>query len=194
MIVRGNDGNDRPRGNENRNFFPGNVCKPAKSEREQLSRHKELVSHQRQQDLLIAELNHRVKNILALIRSLSRQAKDSSASLESYALALEQRIAALAAAHDLAVSDSMRGVSLRGILETELGPYIREDEAQAILSGPVVGLRADVAPMIALVIHEIVSNAAKYGALSTPEGIVQARWEQSDQGLSFHWRELGGPL
>lgn len=165
----------------------------AKSEREQLSRHKELVSHQRQQDLLIAELNHRVKNILALIRSLSRQAKDSSASLESYALALEQRIAALAAAHDLAVSDSMRGVSLRGILETELGPYIREDEAQAILSGPVVGLRADVAPMIALVIHEIVSNAAKYGALSTPEGIVQARWEQSDQGLSFHWRELGGP-
>lgn len=166
----------------------------AKSEREQLSRHKDMVTHQRQQDLMIAELNHRVKNILALIRSLSRQAKDSSASLESYALALEQRIAALAAAHDLAVSESMRGVSLRGALDTELGPYLRADNAQAVLSGPTIGLRPDVAPMIALVFHEIITNAAKYGALSTADGIVQARWEVNEDGLAFHWRELGGPL
>ncbi|RGP40490.1 Bacteriophytochrome [Altererythrobacter insulae] len=165
----------------------------SKSEREQLARHKDLVTHQRQQDLMIAELNHRVKNILALIRSLSRQAKDSAASLESYALALEQRIAALAAAHDLAVSDSMRGVSLRGIIETELDPYVKLDAAQAVLSGPVVGLRADVAPMIALVFHEIVTNAAKYGALSTPDGVVQVKWSVDDQGLNFAWRELGGP-
>ncbi|MFQ6551064.1 HWE histidine kinase domain-containing protein [Aestuariibius insulae] len=165
----------------------------AKGERKELDRHKDLVSHQRQQDLMIAELNHRVKNILALIRSLSRQAKASSASLESYALALEQRIAALAAAHDLAVSDSMRGVSLRGILDTELGPYLRDDQAQVVLSGPIVGLRADVAPMIALVFHEIVSNAAKYGALSTTDGIVQARWSVDPDGLTFNWREIGGP-
>ena len=165
----------------------------AKAEKEQLSRHKDMVSHQRQQDLMIAELNHRVKNILALIRSLSRQAKQSSASLESYALALEQRIAALAAAHDLAVSDSMRGVSLRGILDTELGPYVASDASQVMLSGPTVGLRADVAPMIALVFHEIVSNAAKYGALSTGEGIVQAKWSVDDEHLRFSWRELGGP-
>ncbi|WP_165853552.1 HWE histidine kinase domain-containing protein [Aurantiacibacter aquimixticola] len=165
----------------------------AKSEREQLSRHKDLVSHQRQQDLMIAELNHRVKNILALIRSLSRQAKDSAASLESYATALEQRISALAAAHDLAVSESMRGVSLRGILDTELGPYLHAENSQAILAGPVVGLRADVAPMIALVFHEIISNAAKYGALSVTDGIVQARWSVDEDGLTFSWRELGGP-
>ncbi|MEM7488375.1 MAG: HWE histidine kinase domain-containing protein [Pseudomonadota bacterium] len=165
----------------------------AKGERAEIKRHKDLVNHQRQQDLMIAELNHRVKNILALIRSLSRQAKASSASLESYAQALEQRIAALAAAHDLAVSNTMLGVSLRGILETELRPYLAEEGGQVILSGPVIGLRADVAPMIALVFHEIVTNATKYGALSTPDGIVQARWSRTEDGLSFTWKEMGGP-
>ena len=165
----------------------------AKGERAQLARHKDLISHQRQQDLMIAELNHRVKNILALIRSLSRQAKASSASLESYALALEQRIAALAAAHDLAVSDTMRGVSLRGILDTELSPFLGSNAAQVVMSGPTVGLRADVAPMIALVVHEVVSNAAKYGALSSTEGIVQIKWSVEDDQLSLSWREVGGP-
>ncbi len=165
----------------------------AKGEREQLMRHNDLVTHQRQQDLLIAELNHRVKNILALIRSLSRQAKASSASLESYARALEQRIAALASAHDLAVSGSMIGVSLRGILDTELQPYLGEGAAQVLLTGETVGLRADVAPMIALVFHELVTNAAKYGALSTEDGIVRAKWTVDDEGLHFSWKELNGP-
>ncbi|NNU17402.1 GAF domain-containing protein [Parvularcula sp. ZS-1/3] len=165
----------------------------AKGERQQLSRHKDLVTHQRQQDLMIAELNHRVKNILALIRSLSRQAKESSASLESYALALEQRIAALAAAHDLAVSGSKQGVGLKGILDTELVPYTKPDLSQVLMSGPVVGLRPDVAPMIALVFHEIVTNAAKYGALSNGDGIIQVRWELEERGINFRWREVGGP-
>ena len=164
-----------------------------RGERAQLLRHKDLVGHQRQQELMIAELNHRVKNILALIRSLSRQAKASSASLESYAQALEQRISALAAAHDLAVSNTMQGVSLRGILETEMQPYLTEESNQALLSGPVVGLRADVAPMIALVFHEIVTNAAKYGALSDADGVVRAKWSVDEEGLRFAWREMGGP-
>jgi light-regulated signal transduction histidine kinase (bacteriophytochrome) len=165
----------------------------AKGERAQMLRHKDLVSHQRQQDLLIAELNHRVKNILALIRSLSRQAKSSSASLESYAQALEQRISALAAAHDLAVDNTMQGVSLRSILETELRPYANDDGAQYLLSGPLIGLRPDVSPIIALVIHEVVTNAAKYGALSTPDGIVRARWSLEETGLTFSWLEMNGP-
>ena len=165
----------------------------AKGERLQLLRHKDLVSHQRQQDLMIAELNHRVKNILALIRSLSRQAKASSASLESYALALEQRISALAAAHDLAVSNTMKGVSLRGILKTELAPYLGADSSQVILSGPLVGLRADVAPIIALVIHEVVSNAVKYGALSVEDGVVRVKWSLNNERLQFGWQEMNGP-
>ena len=165
-----------------------------KGERAQLQRHRDLVTHQRQQDLMIAELNHRVKNILALIRSLSRQAKASSGSLESYANALEQRITALAAAHDLAVSNTMQGVSLRGVLETEMKPYLADDTMQVLMAGPIVGLRADVAPMIALVLHEVVTNATKYGALSTGEGIVKVNWSVDEEdGLSFSWREIGGP-
>ncbi len=166
----------------------------ARGERVQLERHKDVASFQRQQDLMIAELNHRVKNILALIKSLSRQAKSSSASLESYALALEQRIAALAAAHDLAVSNTMQGVSLRGIVETELAPYLGAETSQVLMTGPLTGLRSDVAPIIALVLHEIVSNAAKYGALSTPDGIARVKWGvNEDGGLDFEWREIGGP-
>ncbi len=165
----------------------------AKGERELLARHNDLVTHQRQQDLLIAELNHRVKNILALIRSLSRQAKASSVSLESYAHALEQRIAALASAHDLAVSGAMSGVSLRGILETELQPYMSAGDSQVLISGETIGLRADVAPMIALVFHEMVTNAAKYGALSCADGVVRVKWTVSDEGLSLLWQEMNGP-
>ena len=165
----------------------------AKNERAQLDRHKEMVTYQRQQDLMIAELNHRVKNILALIRSLSRQARSSSSSIESYATALEQRIAALAAAHDLAVGDQQGGVSLRRLLETECRPYLGTEVDQVLLSGPVVGLRADVAPMLALVIHEVVTNAAKYGALSNEDGVLRVRWSRDDQGLVLRWREMGGP-
>jgi len=184
------DDNDREAAKELQRLL-GQIT--SKDERAQMLRHRDLIVHQRQQELMIAELNHRVKNILALIRSLSRQAKASSASLESYAQALEQRIAALAAAHDLAVSNTMQGVSLRNILETELKPYLTDDSTQVILAGPVTGLRADVAPMIALVMHEVVTNAAKYGALSTDEGVVRAHWTVSADGLSFLWREIGGP-
>ena len=165
----------------------------AKGERVQLMRHQDLVTHKRQQDLMIAELNHRVKNILALIRSLSRQAKASSASLESYARALEQRISALAAAHDLAVSQTMRGVSLKGLLETEFGPFLAEDSMQILMSGPLVGLRPDVAPILALVVHELFTNAVKYGALSTQDGVVRVQWNVDDFGLNLDWREMGGP-
>lgn len=155
---------------------------------------RDALGRQRQQDILIAELNHRVKNILALIKSLSRQARRSSTSLESYALALEQRIAALAAAHDLAVSNATEGVALRTILTTELEPYVRPGTGQLLLDGPAVGFRADVAPLITLVLHELVTNAAKYGALSNSAGLVRVVWSLNDAGgLDLHWSELGGP-
>ena len=165
----------------------------AKGERLELLRHKDLVTNKRQQDLMIAELNHRVKNILALIRSLSRQAKTSADSLESYAQALEKRIGALATAHDLAVANSLSGVSLREIVETELQPYLRATDGAVTISGLVVGLRADVAPMIALVFHEVVTNAAKYGALSVKQGRVLIDWSVDEDGLAFSWVEENGP-
>ncbi len=164
-----------------------------RSERAMLDRQADLLSYQRQQDLMIAELNHRVKNILSLIRSLSRQAMQSTTSMEAYATALEQRITALAAAHDLAVYSTMDGVPLRALVETEMTPYRATGSTQVLIDGPVVGLRADVAPMIALVVHELVTNANKYGALSTQDGMVRIAWTEDESGLHFTWRELGGP-
>lgn len=164
-----------------------------RGERVQFLRNQDLISHQRKQDLMIAELNHRVRNILALIRSLSRQARASSASLEDYALSLESRISALAEAHDMAVSNAMDGVSLRMLLEAELAPYMDTDSAQVLLNGPAVGLRADVAPLVALVLHEVASNAAKYGPLGGSDGVVQVKWSHSASKLKLTWQEMGGP-
>lgn len=152
-----------------------------------------LVDSNRKQELLIAELNHRVKNSLALIKSLSRRARDSATSLESYARALEQRISALSTAHDLAVASNMSGVSLKSIIETELNAHVQADSQQVLMDQSEVGLRAEVAPMVALVMHEVITNAVKYGALSVKDGVVQIRWSETKDGLQFSWRELGGP-
>ncbi|WP_299491530.1 HWE histidine kinase domain-containing protein [Acaryochloris sp. IP29b_bin.137] len=153
----------------------------------------EWLRQQRQQDLLIAELNHRVKNILALIRSISRQTRHSTTSIEEYTLLLDRRIAALAYAHDLVAGHSLEWPSLHNLLTTELRPYLAEAERQVSMTGINVGLKANFVPMFALVIHELITNSAKYGALSIPTGKVDIRWMEQDGGLAFYWRESNGP-
>lgn len=148
----------------------------------------------RQKDLLIAELNHRVKNILALVQSVARQTMDSTDSLDLYAVALQNRISALATAHDLIGFSGAQWASVSKLLTNELQPYANRSEGDVVLNGPVKGLRADVAPIVALVIHELVSNAAKHGSLSTSAGRVVVNWFERDGGLAIHWREQGGPL
>lgn len=143
--------------------------------------------------LLVNELNHRVRNILTLVQSVSSNSKSSATSLESYAAALEQRIVALAGAHNLLTKDSMRGVELRKLAFLELRPYMSEQSQTTTLSGPEVILNPDVAPVIALVLHELTSNAAKYGSLSQPDGRVALTWELLSDGLHFKWLEKDGP-
>lgn len=152
------------------------------------------VRQQRQKDLLIAELNHRVKNILALVQSVARQTKDSTTSLDQYAVSLEKRIAALATAHDLVGASGTQWASLRRLLKNELQPYMNRLTGDIVLAGPDMSLRSDVAPIVALVIHELVSNAAKHGALSESHGRVVAHWQEDAGGLAVYWREQGGPL
>ncbi|UJB72389.1 GAF domain-containing protein (plasmid) [Acaryochloris sp. 'Moss Beach'] len=151
------------------------------------------LKQQRQQDLLIAELNHRVKNILALIRSISRQTRESAATIEEYTVLLDRRIAALAYAHDLVAGEGLEWPSLNTLLSIEFRPYLAEKEQQVSLVGKEVGLKANFVPMFALVIHELVTNSAKYGALSASTGKVDIRWMEQDGGLAFYWRESGGP-
>lgn len=146
----------------------------------------------RQQALMIDELNHRVRNILALVRSVSQQSRRRYGTLYSYASAIESRILALAAAHDIASGSIVSAVSTTRLIEQELAPFGSEKPNYAIL-GDDVFLRADIAPMFALVVHELTTNAAKYGALSVDTGRVDVYLSQDDRGVSIQWSESGGP-
>ncbi|MEM1254015.1 MAG: HWE histidine kinase domain-containing protein [Cyanobacteria bacterium P01_H01_bin.21] len=148
---------------------------------------------QRQQNLLIAELNHRVKNILALIRAIARQTEKSSSSLAEYTRTLERRIAALSTAHDLVTGHGLEWPSLRNLLAIELRPYLNDVEPQVSLTGPIIGLKASFVPIFVLVLHELTSNAAKYGALSIASGTVTVCWSECDGGIQLIWQESDGP-
>ncbi|MBE9066308.1 GAF domain-containing protein [Leptolyngbya cf. ectocarpi LEGE 11479] len=148
---------------------------------------------QRQQNLLVAELNHRVKNILALIRSIARQTEKSTSSLEEYTKTLERRIAALSAAHDLVTGYGLEWPNLRNLLAIELRPYLNDVKPQVSLTGPVIGLKASFVPTFVLVLHELTSNAAKYGALSVVSGSVMVSWHEFNGGIKLIWQESDGP-
>ena len=165
----------------------------ARSEAETRERIDLLNTHQNQQKVLLAELGHRVKNILALIRSLVRQARHASVSVDEYAQALEQRIAALAAAHDLVAQNTSASADLHTLVELELGPHRNHQSNNIFIHGQHISLRADAVPTLILVIHELVTNATKYGALSTARGNVWLRWWRENEGLSIEWLEQDGP-
>lgn len=140
------------------------------------------------QDLLIAELNHRVKNVLALVRSIARQTKSSAVSLQQFTESFEQRIAALATAHDLVGGSGRQWAQLRDIIETELRPYA-QSESKISINGPQVLLKSDVAPVMALVIHELVTNAAKHGAIGDSSGRLEISWTERSGGVELEWTE-----
>lgn len=149
----------------------------------------------RQQKILINELNHRVRNILALIRSLSQQTLKHNGSIESYVRALEARIAAVAAAHDLGADSVATAVTVGQIIQVEAAPY-NEGTKRVFLEGHDMGIREEFAPLFALVIHELMTNAVKYGALSNDTGHVNVNLTPSGSGdsdLEIKWVELGGP-
>ena len=148
---------------------------------------------ERQRSIYIAELNHRVRNILALIRSISRRSKETSNSLEAYARSLEQRITALAAAHDLATNQITSGVSINSVFETEAKPYTSKTKKQLFLSGDSFQMKADAAPIFALVVHELMTNCVKYGAFSSGEGTVHVHVERNLDNIKINWKERGGP-
>jgi two-component sensor histidine kinase len=150
----------------------------------------ELRAHQRQQ-LMINELNHRVKNTLFTVQSLARQSLGRPADTPGLH-AFNERIMALARAHDLLTQSVWEGADLKEILEETLEPYLD----RTVLAGPPVALTPNAALALSMVFHELGTNAVKYGALSVPEGSVTVVWHV-DPGalhrLTLHWEERGGP-
>jgi len=147
-------------------------------------------AHQRQQ-LMINELNHRVKNTLFTVQSLARQSLGRPAETPGLH-AFNERIMALARAHDLLTQSVWEGADLKEILEETLEPYLD----RTVLAGPAVALTPDAALALSMVFHELGTNAVKYGALSAPGGTVTVVWH-IDPGaphrLTLHWEERGGP-
>ena len=148
---------------------------------------------QEKQELLIAELNHRVRNILSLIRGLVSQTKDSALSVEDFIGTLESRIHALARAHDQITADRWSPARLYDLIEVEAGAYLGVRRDRVRLTGPNVLLTPGCFTVLALVIHEMLTNAAKYGALSD-SGTVSIEWRVDEDGsLLIDWTESGGP-
>ena len=142
------------------------------------------------QRILNEELNHRVKNILALIKSLISHRPDAAQSVELYIEALKGRIMALSFAHDQVIRADGGG-SLRQLVDAELSPY---PAAQIIIHGDDVGIDARAYSVLALVIHELATNAAKYGALSVPTGRLEIGWKRGEAGeCDIAWEEGDGP-
>jgi light-regulated signal transduction histidine kinase (bacteriophytochrome) len=158
----------------------------------------EASSHRRQanerQELLIAELNHRVRNILSLIRGLIRQSRPGEAGdIEDFAKTIDQRIHALARAHNQITDDRWGPAPLHALFEAEVAAFLSEKQQRLHLEGEPVLLNPQAYSSMALVIHELVTNSAKYGSLSD-NGDVNVSWSRDNSNaLVIDWVEVGGP-
>jgi PAS domain S-box-containing protein len=151
---------------------------------------------EQRQDMLVAELDHRVKNVLSRVTVVAMYTRQSSTSMDQLVQALDGRIQSMAAAHSLLSQSRWHGVGLTELVRHQLAPYTTA--ANTTVSGPDVMLSAAETQSVAMVIHELVTNAAKYGALSTPDGRVSVGWDRRTDGngsssLLVVWRERGGP-
>ncbi len=147
----------------------------------------ELTIAQRQQRSLVDELNHRVKNTLATVQSLAAQTLGSTAGVA--ARAFELRLLALSRTHDLLTRTQWESADLLDIARTICAP----DHKHVRLDGPSVALPPRIALSIAMVLHELLTNAVQHGALSVAEGSVDLFWKVYDGRLHLDWREHGGP-
>jgi two-component sensor histidine kinase/CheY-like chemotaxis protein len=143
------------------------------------------------QALLTREVDHRAKNALAVVQSVVRLTRASE--VRDYVRAVEGRVAALARAHTLLAEDRWRGADLRAVVEEELAAYRGGD--RLVLRGPPLRLRSEAVQPLSMVLHELATNAAKYGALSTPAGRLDLGWRRlaGDGALELRWRERDGP-
>jgi light-regulated signal transduction histidine kinase (bacteriophytochrome)/CheY-like chemotaxis protein len=160
------------------------------SEAEQANR----FGNEQRQEILIAELNHRVRNIFGLVRGLVTQSAATATDLRVFVDRLEDRIRSVAKAHDLLTSTNWRPAPLHALLRTELDAYAQA-QGRLVLHGPDVMLQPKAFSALALVLHELVTNARKYGALMRPTGRILVETSVTEVGnVVVVWTESGGPM
>jgi PAS domain S-box-containing protein len=159
-----------------------------------MTERKESEAHLR---LLLRELTHRSKNLLAVIQAMARQTARHAGSVESFLSQFGARLQALAASHDLLVRESWYGALVDELVRSHLAVYLDRDEEQVSIDGPAVALRPEAAQALGLALHELANNAAKFGALSVPNGRLSISWDRREHGgeqaLELEWREQFGP-
>jgi len=159
-------------------------------------------SEQRQQrdhlEILMTELQHRTNNLFAVIQTMARQTVRTSTSLADFEEQFGARLQALAQTNRLLVDQEWKGVSLRKLIEAQLAPFIGTDSMRFEMVGPPVTMAAATIQTLGLALHELATNASKYGALSAPGGKVIVSWVFEESGgvpdsFRMEWREQGGP-
>ncbi|TCD10992.1 PAS domain-containing protein [Oricola cellulosilytica] len=149
------------------------------------------VKTQKRQQLLLAELNHRVKNTLAAVQSIVSQTLRSAKGQDQARMDIEARLAALSKAHNVLSLQEWTSADLREVIRQELSVH---DRGRVSISGPSLGLTPKASIAVAMLIHELATNAVKYGSLSTEEGRIDLEWSRTKNGqLTLKWRETGGP-
>lgn len=148
--------------------------------------------NEERQSLLAREVDHRAKNALTLVQAVLRLTRADD--MPGYVSAVEGRIRALSQAHNLLADARWQGARLGQLVEDELAPYRKATDRRLNVSGPDIMLAPAVAQSLALTLHELATNAAKYGALSSETGALKVSWRLHPGGmLGIEWREEGGP-
>ncbi|MBN8181427.1 sensor histidine kinase [Roseibium aggregatum] len=149
--------------------------------------------NERQMHLVMRELTHRSKNLLAVIQAMARQTAARSDNTEEFVESFAARLQAMAASHDLLVSQSWYGADLKELVLAHLAQSIDPGSPQIEIEGDPHSITADAAQNLGLALHELTTNAAKYGALSVLGGKLSVSWTTVDGKIRLVWKERGGP-
>lgn len=156
------------------------------------------IEAERQQHFLMLELNHRSKNLLAIVQSIAEQTGRSSRTFQDFRTDFSRRVQGLAASHELLLASNWTGASLADLVRSQLAPFIGEAPERLLLDGPETILDAKAAQALGLALHELATNSTKHGALSVPEGRVEMTWTlnpgaAAPERLQLEWNERNGP-
>jgi two-component sensor histidine kinase len=144
---------------------------------------------------LMRELAHRSKNQMAVIAAMAKQTGRGATDIESYVTALERRIMGLARSTDLLLAHGRAGVMLADLIDQQLGPFRPPEPDRVTVEGPVLRINPQGAQILGMALHELATNATRYGAFAEVEGRLKLTWKTTDAALAMRWREhLGRPL
>jgi two-component sensor histidine kinase len=155
-------------------------------------------TRERHIEFLMREVSHRSKNLLAVVQAIAGQTARNSPSLEEFQARFSQRIAAMARSQDLLVGHNWTGATMTDLVRTQLAPFAEAASSRIEVTGPRLELKPNAVLSLTLALHELATNAAKYGALSVPDGRIAIDWgvrgaETPEERFRMSWRERNGP-